>query len=189
MPRHSINYAQNFPAEVLSLARDIRIVFLDVDGVLTSGQLIYDAEGENQKVFNTLDGHGLKLIQRAGIIPAIISGRDGQPLRRRLAQLGITHMALGTEDKLPAAAHILAALNLDWSAAAAMGDDWPDLPLMQRARLAIAPPGAHAENRARADWITQAAAGSGAVRELCDLLLIAGGHYQKMLEHYLPAQN
>lgn len=189
MPQYNIQPVQTFPAEALSLARDIRIVFFDVDGVLTTGQLIFDWAGENTKVFNTLDGHGLKMLQRAGIIPAIISGRDSPPLRRRLTQLGIAHMALGTEDKVPAAEQMLTRLELRWSDAAVMGDDWPDLPLMQRARFAAVPPGAHPENQARAHWMSQLPAGAGAVRQLCDLLLMAGGHYQKILAHYLQNQD
>lgn len=185
MPRIIDHPVQRFDAAALEAARNVRILFLDVDGVLTDGGLIFNAEGEYAKRFHTLDGHGIKLAQRAGITVAVISGRDSNALRTRLAQLGITHFALGTEDKVPAAQRILDTVGLDWAAAAVMGDDWPDLSLFQRCHFAAAPAGAHLENRARAHWVSTAAAGAGAVREVCDLLLSAQGHYGSMLAAYL----
>lgn len=174
--------ALHFSPELLLRAQPVKVLLLDVDGVLTDGGLHFTEGGETLKRFHTLDGHGLKLLQRAGITPAVVSGRDSAPLRVRLQALGITHLRLGTEDKAPAAQDILQSLGLDWSAAAAMGDDWPDLPLLTRAAFAAAPPDAHPEVRARAHWISQRPAGAGAVRELCDLLLVAGGHYRRELE-------
>jgi 3-deoxy-D-manno-octulosonate 8-phosphate phosphatase (KDO 8-P phosphatase) len=173
--------ALNFDPELLLKAQDIRVVFFDVDGVLTDGGLHYTESGETSKRFHTLDGHGLKLLQRGGITPAVISGRDSQPLRLRLQALGVTHVQLGTEHKRPAAEQMLAALGLTWQQAAAMGDDWPDLPVMQRAAFACAPPNAHLEVRAIAHHVTQTAGGAGAVRELCDLLLVASGKYAGLL--------
>jgi len=172
----------HFSPELLLRAQPVKVLLLDVDGVLTDGGLHFTEGGETLKRFHTLDGHGLKLLQRAGITPAVVSGRDSAPLRVRLQALGITQLRLGTEDKAPAAQDILQSLGLDWSAAAAMGDDWPDLPLLTRAAFAAAPPDAHPEVRARAHWISQRPAGAGAVRELCDLLLVAGGHYRRELE-------
>lgn len=174
--------ALHFSPELLLRAQQVKVLLLDVDGVLTDGGLHFTEAGETLKRFHTLDGHGLKLLQRAGITPAVVSGRDSAPLRVRLHALGITQMRLGTEDKAPAAQDILQSLGLDWSAAAAMGDDWPDLALLTRAAFAAAPPDAHPEVRARAHWISQRPAGAGAVRELCDLLLVAGGHYRRELE-------
>ena len=181
--------ALSFPPELLLRAQNVRVVFFDVDGVLTDGGL-YFAEypagdprgaGEAIKRFHTLDGHGLKLLQRVGITPAVVTGRDAKPLRVRLQALGITHACFGTEDKRPAAEEILQALGLDWSQAAAMGDDWPDLPMLRRCALACAPANAHAEVRAVAHCTTQARGGDGAVRELCDLLLVASGRYAELL--------
>lgn len=173
-----------FDAAMLAKASGVRILFLDVDGVLTDGGLYFSAEGESLKRFNTLDGHGLKLLQRAGIAPAVVTGRGSAALRTRLAALGVVHARFDTEDKAPAAEAILAELGLGWSQAAAMGDDWPDLPMMQRAALCCAPPDAHAEVLARADFITRAAGGQGAVREVCDLLMLACGAYQSLLCAY-----
>ena len=177
MPRPALNFAP----ELLLKAKGIKVVFFDVDGVLTDGGLYFTEAGETLKRFHTLDGHGLKLLQRGGITPAVISGRDSEPLRLRLQALGIAHAQLGTENKRPAAEQMLAALGLSWQDAAVMGDDWPDLPVMQRAAFACAPPNAHLEVRAIAHHVTQAAGGAGAVREFCDLLLVASGKYAGLL--------
>ncbi len=190
--------ALHFSPELLLPAQDVRVAFFDVDGVLTDGGLYFSeheqraaptgqfyAASETIKRFHTLDGHGLKLLQKAGITPVVITGRDSLVLRARLDALGITHAHFGTEDKLPCAQATLAQLGLDWAQAAAMGDDWPDLPVMRRAAACCAPAGAHAEVRAVAHHITQAQAGHGAVREWCDLLLTATGPYARLLDAYL----
>lgn len=177
--------ALNFSPELLLRAQEVRVAFFDVDGVLTDGGLYISEQGETLKRFHTLDGHGLKLLQQAGIIPAVITGRDSAPLRLRLKALGIEHAIFGTEDKRPAAESILATLGLQWSQAAAMGDDWPDLPVMRRCAIACAPAQAHAEVQAHAHYITTAPGGAGAVREWCDLLLIANGSYNRLLAPYL----
>lgn len=173
--------ALSFPAALLLKAQGVRVAFFDVDGVLTDGGLYFSEAGESLKRFNTLDGHGLKLLQRAGITPVIITGRDSQPLRVRLAALGITHVHFGTEDKRAAAEQSLHQLGLDWHQAGAMGDDWPDLAVMARSAFACAPPNAHAEVKAMADYVTQNAGGAGAAREFCDLVLMACGTYASLL--------
>ena len=192
--------ALNFSPELLLRAQGVKVAFFDVDGVLTDGGLYFSeypdghekaaspgglrSAGEIIKRFNTLDGHGLKLLQKAGITPAVVTGRDSAVLRARLQALGISHAHFGTEDKRPAAEMILQTLGLDWSAAAAMGDDWPDLPLLRRAALGCAPANAHAEVRAQAHFVTQACGGHGAVREFCDVLLVASGRYASLLHDY-----
>jgi 3-deoxy-D-manno-octulosonate 8-phosphate phosphatase (KDO 8-P phosphatase) len=176
--------ALHFPPELLLAAQGIRVAFFDVDGVLTDGGLYLSAEGEMLKRFHILDGLGLKLLQQAGITPVVITGRDSQPLRARLAALGVTHVHYGTEDKAPAAQKTLAALGLDWAQAAAIGDDWPDLPVLRRCGFAAAPANAHAEVKAVATYVTTAAGGHGAAREFCDLLLVASGRYAQLLEQY-----
>ena len=172
----------NFAPELLLRAQAVRVVFFDVDGVLTDGGLYFTEAGETIKRFHTLDGHGIKLLQRVGITPAVVTGRDSAALRTRLKALGVAHTRFGTEDKRPAAEAILAELGLDWSAAAAMGDDWPDLPMLRRAAFACTPPTAHPEVLALAHHVTRALPGAGAVRELCDLLLVASGGYARELE-------
>lgn len=176
--------AKNFSPELMLRAQGIRVVFFDVDGVLTDGCLYFTDLGETIKRFNTLDGHGLKLLQRAGIVPAVITGRDSKPLRLRLAALGIDHVHYGTEDKRPAAEQTLKVLGLTWSQAAAMGDDWPDLSVMQRCAMACAPCNAHAEVKVVAHYVTSARGGEGAAREFCDLLLTASGRYGALLEEH-----
>lgn len=171
--------------ELLLRAQAVRLVLLDVDGVLTDGGLVFGAVGESHKRFHTLDGHGLKLLQRIGMAVGVISGRDSAALRARLDALGITRRSLGNESKLAAAQAVLGDLGLGWDQTAAMGDDWPDLPLLARSVLALAPPGAHPEVLARAHHVTAAAAGAGAVREACDLILSAQGHYAALLQEAL----
>ncbi len=184
----TVSPALVFPPELLLRAQGIRLAIFDVDGVLTDGGLYFSGEGEVLKRFNTLDGHGLKLLARAGITPAVISGRDSAPLRTRLAALGVTHLRLGTEDKLPAAESLMAELGLNWRQIAVIGDDWPDLPVMQRAAFACSPPRAHAEARALAHHVTEAGGGEGAAREFCDLLLMAAGRYRPLLEAHLAPE-
>jgi 3-deoxy-D-manno-octulosonate 8-phosphate phosphatase (KDO 8-P phosphatase) len=176
--------ARSFAPELLLAGQGVRVAFFDVDGVMTDGGILYSDEGESLKRFNTLDGLGLKLLQRAGITPVVITGRDSKPLRKRLDALGVGEVHYGTEDKRPAAEKSLARLGLDWSQAAAMGDDWPDLPVMRRCAISVAPPTAHIEVRECARYVTQAAAGCGAAREFCDLLLVASGQYAQLLEAY-----
>jgi 3-deoxy-D-manno-octulosonate 8-phosphate phosphatase (KDO 8-P phosphatase) len=172
-----------FDTEVLLRAQDIRVLLLDVDGVLTPGDLLVGESGETHKRFSTLDGHGLKLLAACGVAPVVVSGRDSPALRTRLRELGLLERSvLGRADKLPGAARLLRDLDVSWEQTAVMGDDWPDLPLLVRARLAACPPVAHPEVRARTHYRTQAAAGFGAVRELCDLLLVAQGQYRRLLE-------
>jgi 3-deoxy-D-manno-octulosonate 8-phosphate phosphatase (KDO 8-P phosphatase) len=195
-PRPFSQPALQIAPELLLLAQDVRVAFFDVDGVLTDGGLYFgerrgepaDAGASAQesiKRFHTLDGHGLKMLQRGGITPVVISGRDSVPLRARLHALGIGHVHLGQEDKLPVAEQTLQTLGLNWSQAAAMGDDWPDLPLMRRAAISCAPPNAHAEVLASAHLVTQVPGGQGAARQWCDLLLMANGRYVQLLQEYL----
>lgn len=178
--------ALKFPSELLLRAQGPRLgmkaALFDVDGVLTDGTIYIDEHGEQVKAFNTLDGHGLKLLQQARIVPVIVTGRDSAAVRRRVADLGLSHAVYGVHDKLAAAEALLAALRIDWNETAVMGDDWPDLPLMRRAAFACAPANAHAEAKAVAHHVTAAAGGHGAAREFCDLLLMACGRYATLLD-------
>ncbi len=173
--------AVRFDPELLLAAQDVRVVFFDVDGVLTDGGVYFSEQGETLKRFSILDGYGLKLLRQAGLVPVVITGRDSKPLRVRLAALGIEHVHYGTEEKLPAAERSLAALGLDWQQAAGIGDDWPDLPVLARCAFAAAPANAHAEVRAGVHYVTAARGGEGAAREFCDLLLTAVGRYDRAL--------
>ena len=185
MPLTAINPVLVFAPELLLAAQGVRVAIFDVDGVLTDGRIYIGEQGEAFKAFSTLDGHGLKLLARGGIEPVVITGRDSPAVRRRVADLGITHAVYGAGDKLAAATPLLASLGVDWPQVAAMGDDWPDLPLMTRAAFACAPANAHVEVRAIAHHVTQAAGGHGAARECCDLLLTAAGRYADLLNGHL----
>jgi 3-deoxy-D-manno-octulosonate 8-phosphate phosphatase (KDO 8-P phosphatase) len=160
----------------------IRAAIFDVDGVLTDGRIYIGEQGETVKAFSTLDGHGLKLLAAGGIEPVVITGRDSPAVRRRVADLGLRHAVYGAHDKLAAAEQVLATLALTWSAMAAIGDDWPDLPLLHRAAFACAPANAHAEVKAVAHHVTAAPGGHGAAREFCDVLLMANGSYARLLQ-------
>jgi 3-deoxy-D-manno-octulosonate 8-phosphate phosphatase (KDO 8-P phosphatase) len=178
--------ASSFPPELLLRAQGsglgLKLAIFDVDGVLTDGSLFIGEHGEVFKAFNTLDGHGLKLLALGGIEPVVITGRDSPAVRRRVADLGLQHAVYGAHDKLAAAEALLAQLGFGWSHTAAIGDDWPDLPLLHRAAFACAPANAHAEVRAVAHHVTTARGGSGAAREFCDLLLMASGRYASLLD-------
>ena len=176
-----------FAPELLLKAQGVRWAIFDVDGVLTDGRVYVGEHGEVFKAFSTLDGHGLKLLDRHGIVPVVVTGRDSPGVRRRIAELGIVHAAFGAADKLAAAQRLMPALGLGWDSLAAMGDDWPDLPLLTRAAFACAPSNAHLEVRRIADHVTGASGGHGAARECCDLLLTAAGRYGRALREHLGA--
>lgn len=177
--------AGRFPPQVLLRAQGaglgVRGALFDVDGVLTDGTLFYGESGEQLKAFSVLDGHGLKLLREGGIEPVVISGRDSAALRRRIGELGVVHAHYGVGDKLAVAEALRAAQGWAWDELAAIGDDWPDLPLLQRAAFTAAPPQAHPEVLARVHHVTTARGGHGAAREFCDLLLTASGRYAALL--------
>jgi len=181
--------ALRFPPELLLRAQGrglgLKAAIFDVDGVLTDGRIYIGESGETFKAFATLDGHGLKLLQQGGIAPLVITGRDSPAVRRRVADLKLADAVYGAHDKLAAAQALLARLGLDWSEVGAIGDDWPDLPLLTRATFACAPANAHAEVKAVAHHVTAASGGHGAAREFCDLLLMAAGRYAELLRGQL----
>ncbi|OYU25148.1 MAG: 3-deoxy-D-manno-octulosonate 8-phosphate phosphatase [Burkholderiales bacterium PBB2] len=181
--------ALRFPPELLLKAQGralgLKAAIFDVDGVLTDGRIYIGEQGETFKAFSTLDGHGLKLLAQGGIIPIIITGRDSPAVRRRVADLGLQHAVYGAKDKYAVAQPLLDQLGLHWDEVAAMGDDWPDLPLLTRVGFACAPAQAHAEVKAVAHYITAAVGGHGAARDCCDLMLQANGRYQQLLNGHL----
>ena len=158
---------------VLERARRVRLLVLDVDGVLTDGRLFLSATGEEVKVFHVRDGSGLVAVRRAGIEVAIVSGRDSPAVTRRAAELGIRHVHQGVADKGQELDRLLAELGVDAAETACVGDDTPDLPMLRRAGLAIGVSDAHPALLEAAHWITRSPGGRGAVREVCDLLLSA----------------
>ncbi len=158
-----------------ALARRIGLLVLDVDGVLTDGSLWFGPRGEVQKRFHVRDGHGIKLLQRAGIIVAVISGRRSRAVALRCSELGIRHVFQGASDKAAVFERLLRRVGLKADSVACIGDDTPDVPLFLRVGFAVAVRDAHPLARAAADRTTSLAGGSGAVREVCDWLLQARG--------------
>lgn len=181
--------ALRFAPELLLQAQGrglgMKAAVFDVDGVLTDGRLYIAESGEQFKAFHSLDGHGLKLLAQAGIVPIICTGRDSPAVRRRVADLGLQHAHYGVKDKLAVVQSAIDALGIDWADLAVIGDDWPDLPLLVRAGVACAPANAHAEVKAVAHHVSTLQGGEGAARELCDLLLIASGAYARLLHGQL----
>jgi 3-deoxy-D-manno-octulosonate 8-phosphate phosphatase (KDO 8-P phosphatase) len=152
---------------------DIRLLVLDVDGVLTDGRLIYGPAGEREKVFHVRDGHGIKALLAAGIGVAVISARRSGAVQRRCRGLGIEHILQGVQDKGEALVSLTAKLGIDPAQCACVGDDEPDLPMMQRVGLAVAVADAHVSALAAAHRRTRTPGGLGAVREVCDWLIAA----------------
>ncbi|MCX7946092.1 MAG: phenylphosphate carboxylase subunit delta [Hydrogenophilus sp.] len=167
-------------------AARVRLMAFDIDGVLTDGRLYFGPEGELLKSFHVQDGHGLKLLMRSGVQVALISGRHSSAVERRAAELGIRHLIFDCDDKRAALAELLAQHHLTWDEAGFMGDDLVDLAPMALAIFAAAPADAHPEALARAHYITVRAGGQGAVREVCDYLLTAQGHLERLIAEMLP---
>lgn len=168
-------------SDIMQRARQISLLLLDVDGVLTNGQLYFDQTGEALKAFNTLDGHGIKLLQANGIRVGIISGRKSPALTRRASALGITLVKQGREDKLAAMQELLATAPYPAHEIAFMGDDLPDLPVMLFSGLAITVPNAHQSILDHADICTGRCGGEGAVREAADFLLQTQNKYDAII--------
>lgn len=157
-------------------AARVRLVVFDVDGVFTDGRLYYGPGGEELKVFHVHDGQGVKRLLKSGVAAAVISGRDSAAVSRRMQDLGIAHVFQGDEDKLPIFERLLKKLRLGPEEVACIGDDLPDLPLLEAAGFAIAVANALPAVRAKAHLVTSASGGNGAVREICDLIMTARGH-------------
>lgn len=156
-------------------ARAVRLALFDVDGVLTDGRLYYGPSGEAMKVFNILDGHGLKMLARSGVATGLLSGRRSEAAAARAKELGLAHVILGVDDKLAHFERLLSGLGLEASQCAFMGDDLPDAPVLRRCGLAVAVANAVPEVKAIAHLVTQSRGGEGAVRELCEFVMRAQG--------------
>lgn len=172
-------------AAATSRAARLRVMIFDVDGVMTDGGLRYGPDGETIKTFDSLDGHGLKMLASTGVVTAIITGRKSAFVAKRAADLGIEHVYQGVHDKRVALEDLCAKLGVTADACGHMGDDWPDLTVLTRVGLAACPANAHAEVQSRCHFIAQASGGRGAVRELCDFVLRAQGRYDALLAEAL----
>ncbi len=165
-------------------ARAVRMLVFDVDGVLTDGSLFYDNQGQEYKAFNSRDGHGIKMLRASGVETGIITGRTSQIVLHRARNLGIAHIHQGAEDKLEALGNLLREAGLTAAQIAYMGDDVVDLPVLNRCGLAITVPDAPDEVKARCHVITRAAAGRGAAREACELIMRAQGTWAGQIALY-----
>ncbi|MCX8049316.1 MAG: 3-deoxy-manno-octulosonate-8-phosphatase KdsC [Methylohalobius sp.] len=174
-----------YDPKVLERAAAIRVAIFDVDGVLTDGRLFFDHEGREYKAFHARDGYGLKLLAESGVETAVISGRISRSVALRCASLGIRHVYQGYEDKLAALSALQQTLEIETAHIAYVGDDLLDLPVMRRVHLAVAVQDAHFAVKKQAHWITEAAGGMGAAREVCDLILYAQGKFDRLLDRYL----
>ena len=172
-------------SDVDQRACGIRLLVLDVDGVLTDGRLYYGGDEVELKAFHIQDGHGLKMLRESGIEVAIITGRTSQAVERRAQNLGVQYVYQGVGDKLAVFEQLLAQLGLSAAAAAGMGDDLPDLPILRRCGLAVTVPEAPALVRSHAHYVTSLHGGSGAVREVCELLMQAQGTLEGKMREYL----
>ncbi|MBI4794884.1 MAG: HAD hydrolase family protein [Deltaproteobacteria bacterium] len=168
-------------------AQAIRLLILDVDGVLTDGSLYFGPTGEALKVFHVRDGHGIKMAQRAGIEVAFLSGRRSDAAYHRARELGVNRFHEGLRDKVVVLEEIMAALKIEAGAVAAVGDDLVDLPHLRRVGLAVAVADAPPEVKAAAHWVTTLPGGKGAVREVCDLLLKAQGKWEAIVSLWMAA--
>lgn len=170
---------------LLARAEPIRLLLLDVDGVLTDGTLLYGEQNAESKAFHTQDGFGLRLLREAGIDVGIITARNSTAVARRAEELKIPHLYQGVAGKREAFREILAVTGLRPYQVAYMGDDWLDLILLRQVGLALAPANAVAEVKAAAHLVTERRGGEGAVREACDLLLAAQKRTDELLQRYL----
>lgn len=168
------------------LAR-VRWLVLDVDGVLTDGRLYFDNNGNELKTFNTLDGHGIKMLQKSGVRVAIITGRRSSVVERRAHDLGISKLIQGREDKFAALEELLADEGCRLEDIAYVGDDYPDLLVMTRIGCPISVPNGAPPVQEHAVWITRARGGEGAVREVCDRIMQAQGTFEAALAPYIGA--
>jgi 3-deoxy-D-manno-octulosonate 8-phosphate phosphatase (KDO 8-P phosphatase) len=176
---------QFLASDALQRARRVRLVIFDVDGVLTDGRLWYGPGGEELKAFHAFDGHGVKLLRMAGLKTALLSGRESAAVAERGRELGIEHVLQGIDDKRGAFVALLRRLRMKHAAAAYMGDDVVDLPVLQRCGFACAPREAPEDVRRRVHYVASAAAGHGAAREVCEFILEAQGKLGRVLRRFL----
>ena len=171
--------------DILNKASRIRLVIFDVDGVLTDGSLFLGDDGQEYKAFNSRDGHGIKMLQKHGVIVGIITGRTSKVVEHRMENLGVTHIYQGKLQKLPAYEELIEKLGMSDEETAYVGDDVVDLPVMRRVGLAIAVQDAHPLVLKHSHWQTPSGGGRGAARDVCEMLMEARGVLQAEMESYL----
>lgn len=170
---------------VIKKAKAIRLLILDVDGVLTNGVIYYGNKEWEVRGFHIHDGLGIKLLQKTGVVVAVISGKKSEAVAKRMNDLSIQHAYLGHDDKLPVYENLKKKLKLKDNEIAYMGDDLPDLPILRRVGLAISVPQAPEIIKQHVDIITECQAGYGAVREVCELIMVAQDQYKTVIQSYI----
>lgn len=170
--------------ELLQKASKIKLLAMDVDGILSDGQIIYDANGVETKAFNVQDGLGLQALRATGITLAIITGRNSPMVKRRAEELGVAYVIQGRDDKFTALSALAEQLGLELAQCAYMGDDLPDLKAIIHAGLGVSVPNGCKQARAAADFITEKTGGRGAVREVCELIMQAQGQFEAFIAKY-----
>lgn len=171
--------------DLIKKAGKVKLLALDVDGILADGQIIYDSNGIETKAFFVQDGVGIKSLAQFGVLTAIITGRNSPMVKKRAEELGIDFVVQGRDDKFEALKELLASLRMGLADCAYMGDDLPDIKAMQAVGFAPTVPNAHQEVINRCDMVTTKAGGFGAVREVCDLILKGHGHYDKFISQFI----
>jgi 3-deoxy-D-manno-octulosonate 8-phosphate phosphatase (KDO 8-P phosphatase) len=171
--------------EIELKAKRLKLLILDVDGVLTDGRLFFDNNGDEYKCFHARDGHGIKLLRQTGVEVAVISGRKSQSVALRMKSLGVEYVYQGHENKIAAFEEIIQSMGIKPDQAAHMGDDLLDLPIMVRVGLSIAVNDANQSVKDYADWCTEISGGMGAVREVCDFIMQAQGSFDAVLKSYM----
>lgn len=177
------NWYQPISDDIVSRARQIKLLICDIDGVFSDGSIYMGNDGEELKTFNTKDGFGVKALMNAGVDVAVITGRSSNIVSKRMKSLGVTHLYQGMENKLQGYNELLQDLQLTAEQVAYIGDDFPDIPVMKVAGLAVAVGDAHPYAKQVAHLITTCDGGRGAVRELTDLLVIAQKGEAHLIEH------
>jgi 3-deoxy-D-manno-octulosonate 8-phosphate phosphatase (KDO 8-P phosphatase) len=175
---------ENYPSSVLKAAQKIKLLLLDVDGVLTDGRLYYGNSGDELKAFDIQDGLGIKLLQRGGIKVGIITGRTSSLLKRRAQELDIQPLIQGREDKLTALNELLEDMDITLEEIAFVGDDLPDLAVLRRVGLGITPANGNHILASQALWQTKKSGGNGAVREVAELILNVQDKMEALLATY-----
>ena len=177
----------NAPDDVLKLARKIRMVLFDVDGVLTDGRLFFSDSGDETKSFHSRDGLGINLLQESGVGVGIITARQSKLVAHRARDLNIQHLYQGRKEKFPAYIELCESLQLSSDEVAFVGDDVVDLPIMLNVGLAITVPQGHRIVKERSHWTTPHEAGAGAARDVCELIMHAQDSYSKVMAQFLSS--
>jgi 3-deoxy-D-manno-octulosonate 8-phosphate phosphatase (KDO 8-P phosphatase) len=171
--------------DIIEKAKKLKLLILDVDGVLTDGRLFFDDKGKEYKCFHARDGHGIKLLRQTGVEVAVISGRKSNSVALRMKTLGVEYVYQGHENKIAAFNEIIQSLSIQPEQSAHVGDDLLDLPIMKRVGLSIAVNDANEPVKEYADWCTKTPGGQGAVREICDFIMQSQGTFEGILKSYM----